>query len=183
MGIKLFGNFFEDYPVFAFLIKFNLFALPMYAAILLEFDFYILQQFTANIVYSLLQFLNFSPVIDGVMITIPVQNGTWAALMSSACTGWKSALLFLALVAATPGKSMHVKKIALIFVPIILVVNIIRIVFMFWVASADLAYFELAHSLIWSWGMIFTVFGLWILWMLKSTSESRVIVNQQKKPD
>ncbi len=158
------ASLFADHPVFAFLIKFNILAIPMYAAILLEFDFYILQQCTANVVYFLLQFFGFSPVIDGIMITIPVQNGTWAALINSACTGWKSVLLFLALVAATPKNN---KKTALIFIPVILLVNIIRIVFMFWVASVELAYFELAHTLIWSWGMIIIIISLWLLWMLK----------------
>ena len=157
----------KDYPVFAFLIKFNILAIPMYAAILLNFDFYILQKATADVVYFLLQVLGFSPVIDGIMITIPVQNGTWAALISSACTGWKSVLLFLALVAATPKNN---RRIALAFIPAILLVNIIRIVFMFWVASANLAYFELAHALVWSWGMLLVVIVLWLFWMLKISS-------------
>ena len=98
------------------------------------------------------------------MITIPVQNGTWAALINSACTGWKSVLLILALVAATPKNN---RRTALIFIPVILFVNIVRIVFMFWVASANLAYFELAHTLIWSWGMLLVVLGLWLFWLLK----------------
>ena len=171
MDLKLFNNY---HPVFTFLIKFNILALPMYLAILLEFDFYILQQATASIVYSLLQILGFSPTIDGIMITIPVQNGEWAAIINSACTGWKSVLVFLALVAATPkqtnaqGVSYSInKRIALLFVPIILIINIMRIVFMFWVASVDLAYFELVHTLVWSWGMILVIVGFWLLWVLK----------------
>ncbi len=169
----------NDYPVFVFFIKFNIFAIPMYAAILLEFDFYVLQQATANIIYSILSFLNFSPLINGLMITIPVQNGTWAAVIDSACTGWKSVLLFLALVAATPKranaqgasyhthKKMDIRLLALLFVPVILFVNIVRIVFMFWVASFDLAYFQFAHTVVWSWGMILVIVAFWLFWMLK----------------
>ena len=149
-------------PIFTFFIKFNLLALPLYIVSIINFDFYFIQSATANVVYYFLNILNFSPVIDGIMITIPVQNGAWAALINSACTGWKSALLFLALVFATPKNN---KRFALLFIPLIFAINIVRILFMFWVASFDLAYFELAHAIVWSWGMLLAVLALWIIWI------------------
>ena len=154
-----------------FLIKFNLLALPLYIVLALNFDFYALEKATASVVFYLLQALGFNPSISGIMITIPVQNGTWAAFINSACTGWKSAYLFFALVMATPLKK---KAVAMIFIPLIFLINIIRIIFMFWVAQQSIEYFDIAHALVWSWGMALLVLFLWLFWMRNQKFFSRI---------
>jgi exosortase/archaeosortase family protein len=151
-------------PAFSFLIKFNLLAIPLYVVLAANVQFYWLQAITADIVYLSLNFFGFSPAINGILISIPIQGGSWAGLINSACTGWKSAFLFFALVMASH-KKINKKLMAMIVIPTIFLVNVVRIVFMFWVAQTNLLYFEIIHSLLWSWGLVAIVLGLWVVWL------------------
>jgi len=162
MRIKKKGLF----SVVKFLIKFNLLAIPLYIVLALNIDFYWLEKITAGVVVILLKTIGLNPSINNIIITIPVQGGTWAAVINSACTGWKSAYLFFALVIAPP-YSLRSKAWAMVFLPLIMAANIARIVFMFWVASVDLSYFGIVHTIVWAWGMALLVLGLWVLWMCK----------------
>src|SRR3989338_6829650 len=154
------------FSVVKFLVKFNLLAIPLYIVLALNIDFYWLERMTAEIVFLLLKIIGLNPAISNIVITIPVENGTWAAVINSACTGWKSAYLFFALVAATP-YSLRSRAWEMVFLPLIMAANIARIVFMFWVASTNLSYFEVVHAVVWAWGMALLVVGLWALWLCK----------------
>lgn len=175
--LKSLNNYFKQYYIMRlkkkelfsavkFLVKFNLLAIPLYIVLALNIDFYWLEKMTAEIVFTLLRAIGLSPTINNIVITIPVQNGAWAAVINSACTGWKSAYLFFALVIAT-SHNLRSKAWAMAFLPLIMAVNILRIVFMFWVASVDLSYFEIVHAIVWAWGMTLLVIGLWVIWMYK----------------
>ena len=58
------------------------------------------------------------------------------------------------------------KLAGLLLLPIIFLVNLVRIVFMFFYVHAfDLANYQIVHAVIWSWGLILTVIALWLIWM------------------
>ena len=153
------------FNVFKFLVKFNLFAIPLYIILVLGWHFAELQQLTANITYGILNWAGASPSIDGYLISIPIKNGTWAALINWDCTGWKSILAFFALVMATD-LPMRRKMYGLLLVPLIYVINIFRIFFMFfYVRTFDLAHYEIVHAIVWSWGLILVILVLWIFWL------------------
>lgn len=155
------------YRLLKFFVKLNIFAVPLYIILLFNIQFYAAQLFTADIVSALLRATGFLAQQAGTMITIPIKNGEWAALITNDCIAWKGMLAFVALVFATDFPTRRKLK-AMAFVPLIYIANIGRIWFMFFYVSVyDLAYYELVHAMIWSWGLLFIVLGLWLLWMKK----------------
>lgn len=159
----------------AFLLKLNLFAVPLYAMLLLDLSFAPLQRVIADMTYSLLSAAGYNPAINDLLISVPIKDGSWAAVITWDCTAWKSMLAFFALIMSTnrttkvQGTSSQLKVKALglaIFLPLIFVANLARIFFMFfYVRTFDLAYYQLVHSIVWSWGMILAVLGFWFIWM------------------
>lgn len=58
------------------------------------------------------------------------------------------------------------KMLGMLLLPVIFVVNLARIIFMFlWVHWYDLANYKLVHAVVWSWGLILTILVLWVIWM------------------
>jgi exosortase/archaeosortase family protein len=157
----------ERYAQFlSFLIKLNIFAVPLYALLVSGVTFAPLQALIADITMSMLAMAGYSPAISDLLISIPIKNGSWAAYISWDCTAWKSLLAFFALTMAAP-RPNKAKAIGLaVFLPLIFAVNIARIFFMFlYVSTFDLAYYSVVHDVVWSWGMIFAVLALWLAWM------------------
>jgi exosortase/archaeosortase family protein len=153
------------FKLLKFLVKLNIFAIPLYIIILLDIQFYSAQLFTASAVAWLLQALGFNAVQAGTTITIPILNGHWSAVITNDCIAWKSILAFLALVFATDF-SLRKKTFALVFIPVIYVINLARIWFMFfYVSTFDLAFYGIVHAVVWSWGLLLITLALWLLWM------------------
>ncbi|MCX6815809.1 MAG: exosortase/archaeosortase family protein [Candidatus Aenigmarchaeota archaeon] len=147
-----------------FLIRLLVWAIPLYIILIFDLSLPQLQYAVANIVTYLLNLAGMHPVLNDLFISIPIKDGSWGAFINWDCTAWKSMLAFLALVMAVD-KGKKVKGLIL-FIPLIFIVNILRIFFMFYfVKTYDLAYFEIVHTLIWSWGLIFTVLIFWIIWL------------------
>ncbi|HLD39116.1 MAG TPA: exosortase/archaeosortase family protein [archaeon] len=148
-----------------FFVKFNLFAIPLYIILLSRFEWAWLEQFVVDIVTPMLQFLGLNPTTNGLMISIPIRDGSWAAVINWDCTGWKSMLAFFALVMAT-NFSLRRKLAGMVLIPVIFIVNLLRIVFMFfYVRTFDLANYQTVHAVVWSWGLIATIIVLWLLWL------------------
>lgn len=151
--------------ILRFFIKFNLFAIPLYIVLYEGWTLPVLQRFIADIVVSALTALGYSPSMHDLVISIPVMHGDWAAVINWDCTGWKSLIAYFALVMATDYPNKR-KALGLLLLPVIFVVNIIRVVFMFlYVKIFDLAHYQLVHSVVWSWGLILTILVLWLIWM------------------
>jgi exosortase/archaeosortase family protein len=147
-----------------FLIRLLVWAIPLYIILLLDLSLPQLQHFIADIVTYMLNLAGMHPVLKDLLISIPIRDGSWGAFINWDCTAWKSLLAFLALVMAVDKGDK--KKGLVLFLPLIFVINILRIFFMFWfVQTYDLAYFGLVHTLIWSWGMIFTILIFWVIWL------------------
>ncbi|MFC2143215.1 exosortase/archaeosortase family protein [Candidatus Aenigmatarchaeota archaeon] len=165
LEIRLKGKQKTYFRILVFLIKFNIFAIPLYIALWLNIQIFELQLITAQIVESLLLSSSIAAVRDGILISIPIVNGNWGAQIIWDCIGWKSFLAYLALVFATDF-SLKNKLKGLIFLPVISFVNIIRIWFMFYfVYNFGLTHYQAVHGIVWSWGLIITVVVLWSIWM------------------
>ena len=131
-----------------FLIRINVFAIPLYIVLFLGLYITQLQTIVANIEFYLLSSSGFSPSINGLFITIPIKGGSWGAFINWDCTAWKSMFAFFALVMATDYKLGSKLKGLAIFLPLIFIVNIARIFFMFYyVRTFDLAYYRLCMRL------------------------------------
>lgn len=151
--------------VLKFFIKFNLFAIPLYIILYESWTIPAFQQLVASITTYLLSSLGMNPTMNGLLISIPVLHGDWAAFISWDCTGWKSLLAYFALVMATDYPVKR-KLAGLLLLPVIFAINMLRIVFMFfYVRTFDLAHYQTVHAIIWSWGLIITIIALWLVWM------------------
>jgi exosortase/archaeosortase family protein len=149
-----------------FLVRFNIFAVPLYIILITGIKFEPLMQFTTYMAFELLRFTSIDAHLRNNIISVPVSNGNFGAYVSWDSTAWKSMLALAALVFATTFP-LRKKLMGLLLVPIVYLVNIVRIWFMFFIVTIDVSYFELAHITIWSWGLIFTILLLWALWMKK----------------
>ncbi len=161
-----------------FLIRLNIYAVPLYVILLLDLSLPGLQRIVADITFFLLDAAGLNPTINDLLISIPIKNGSWGAFINWDCTAWKSMLAFFALVMATEYKN-KLKGLA-IFIPLIFAVNIFRIFFMFfYVRTFDIAYYPVVHAIIWSWGMIFVILAFWIIWV-KKMSKKNVVARKRK---
>jgi len=161
------------YALLKFLVKFNLLAIPLYLVLALNVNIVELQLATAQIVEWLLHLSAVPAVRDGLLITVPVSGGFWAAEIVWDCIGWKSMLFFLALVFATDAP-MKKKRTALLFLPLIVLVNIARIWFLlYYVATFGLAHYALLHAVLWSWGLLLTVIVFWLIWLRYARNKAR----------
>lgn len=147
-----------------FLARLLLFSLPMLLLVATGYEFAPLMDATHFLALALLQATNVPVVSEGALITVPVESGTWAAYVSWDSSGWKSLLLFFALVAATDAP-LRRKLEGLMLLPIIYAANVVRVWFMFFfVHNYGLDYYDLLHGTLWSWGMIVAVLALWLFW-------------------
>ncbi len=153
------------FRILKFIVTFNIFAAPLYFILLTGWTLAELQILVRDVTAWLLTSLGLNPSVQDLIISIPVKNGEWAAFINWDCTGWKSMLAFFALVMATD-HGLRRKALGLLLIPLIFVINIVRIVFMFvYVKTFDLAYYQIVHTLIWSWGLILVILALWFVWM------------------
>ena len=120
---------------------------------------------TTDLSFGLLDIVGIPAQRIGPMIQIPVENGFFGAFIDWDCTGWKSMFALFALIFATD-YPIRKKLYGLLLLPVIYLINLIRITFMSWfISNYDLAYYEIVHATIWSWGMIAAILILWVLWM------------------
>ena len=151
--------------VLRFFIKFNLFAIPLYIILYEGWTLVELQVIVKNFAVWILTVAGLNPNVHELLISIPVRNGSWGAVISWDCTGWKSLLAFFALVMATDYPNKR-KLAGLLLLPIIFAVNLLRVAFMFFYVNAfDLANYQIVHAVIWSWGLILTIIVLWLIWI------------------
>lgn len=103
--------------------------------------------------------------IDAHVEGFTIYSPGFAVEVIPACTGLLPALLFLAAVFAYPCKvKMKIVGIA-IGLPTIFVVNLIRMVSLFYVGLYLPKAFEQVHLLVWQPLMILTVVAIWLLWV------------------
>jgi len=149
-----------------FLVKFNLFALPLYAILLSGYQSAEVVELTAQFVQSLLTAFNIPFERAGLLFSIAVANGNWGAVINWDCVGWKSLLAVFALVMATDYPMKKKLRGLAVLLPAVYIANLLRIVFLIWFVSAyDIAYFAIVHAIVWSWGLIFLILASWALWM------------------
>ena len=84
-----------------------------------------------------------------------INIGIWIFIVSA----------LFALIIATPF-AMKKKLWGLLLIPVVYLINILRIVFMYWfVRSYGLEHYNLVHGTLWSYGLIGVILILWLLWI------------------
>ena len=147
-----------------FITRFLVLSIPLYIVMLAEWQVNQLISLTDVLSRQLLSVTGIKYGVINNLITLPVDNGTWAAFINWDCTGWKSMYAFFALVFASPVE-MRKKLWALLLLPVIYSINLGRIWFMFFIASVDLSLFPIIHAVVWSWGLVAVVLLFWLAWL------------------
>ncbi len=147
-----------------FIVKLNVFLIPLYVMIYYRIDFTWLENVITRSVVGLLRASGIWATYFGNFISVPTPTGSFGGFITWDCTGWKSIIVFLALVFATPS-SWTKKLFSLVYTPFIMLINIFRIWFMFaYVHVFGLQNYDYIHHTLWSYGMVMFVILFWFAW-------------------
>lgn len=152
--------------VFSFLIRFNILLIPFYAIIYFDINFYSIQIALTNFLALILKSLNYKVSTSNFFLF--VGDSGYPIDISRDCVGWKSSYSLFALVFATPGDRMKKLKFLSIWIPVLLVINIFRVVITLLVGlNLGIQYLEIIHKFLWEQVMIVSLLAIWYLWLRK----------------
>lgn len=110
----------------------------------------------------LVEFLGFNAFVEhGTFINI---EGKRLSIVSE-CTSISYILIFASAVIAYPASFKKKLSGILMGVPIIVVLNLLRIVFLGWLGGNHPEYFNLFHEYLWEGGFLFLVLLIWVIWL------------------
>jgi exosortase/archaeosortase family protein len=145
-------------------MSFPLYLIPLYPAFL-----YPLQEAVAESSHATLLLFGFPAERDGLFITL-TSGEQFGVFIGPDCTGWKSAVLLIALIIAPMGVPWRKRVVGMALgLPALYAANIARVAT---VASAGAGIGEgtasLLHDFLWQWGLTAAVLSLWICFLLYS---------------
>lgn len=157
------------WEIFVFLLRFNLLALPLHFFIWLNFNSMPLQEINSILLDKIMSFSSIDYVKDGIYFMINTESGKITAEISKDCVAWKSFLALFGLIFAVRKVKLRKRIYGLLLgLPLIFIGNIIRLYTTFYItAIKGTNIFELVHSFLWQWGLIFLVIGIWYFWLDK----------------
>ena len=126
---------------------------------------------TAHIVSSLLNATGIQNTVDYNIIKL--RNDTWN--VTSECTAVNAVFLYISFLLAY-SSTFRSKAVGLIIgIPLIMVVNILRLVVLGWVTEYWPKYSHLFHDYVWETIFLFFIVTLWFIWI-------NLVVNREKTP-
>lgn len=153
-----------------FLLKFNVFAIPLYLFSYLNFSFLQLQSFLASSISKILSFLGYQAFSENFFITLAHSYEMAKIEINFDCTGWKSMLLLTALTFATPSEIFKKTKFLLISLPFLFSLNFVRILTtLIFSLHFGFDYLSIIHTFLWREGLIFAAILIWYIWLRKKT--------------
>ncbi len=135
-----------------------------------------IQEIIASQVSSMLSLMNVPHSHEYFHIFMKVDNSMYDLAIDRDCIGWKSCLLFFALVFAVPSIPLKKRILGiLIFSPILYIVNIARLATTFYLGYIYGAkVLDVVHEYLWREGLAFFVFLSWILWLKYIVGETKI---------
>lgn len=104
--------------------------------------------------------------------TVISHPGGFAYEITYRCTGFLPVAFLTASILASPG-SLQRKVVGLaVGVPVLIGLNLTRLVHLFYVGVHNRAAFHVAHTLLWEGCLILAILGLWLGWMRWSESRA-----------
>lgn len=152
--------------VFFFLVKFNLLLIPFYAIVYFDVSFYPLQIAFTNFIAGILRLLKYKVSTSGFFLFLG--ENEYPIDISRDCIGWKSSYSLFALVFATRGRVKDKLKFLAVWIPFLLVFNVIRVLtvmisgFIF-----GFQYLEFIHTFLWQGVVILVLLLVWYIWLKK----------------
>lgn len=154
-----------------FLIKFGAASLPLYLIYYSNWNFRFLENSEAFLANLLLKAFQFETGLVKVIspdtgFKIPaIRIGKAIIGIDRPCTGYRSYFAFLGLVFATPNINRKRKiKGVIIGAFAIYLINILRIFITGVIGFYSPQSLDWVDGLLWGWGLIFVVLGLWLAW-------------------
>ncbi len=118
---------------------------------------------TARMTLALIHWAGMDAVREVTVISHP---SGFAYEIYYRCTGFLPVAFLAVSVLAYPGRLQFKLMGLAIGVPVLLVLNLIRLVHLFYIGVQKPAFFDLAHKVIWEGLIILAVFGLWLGWAI-----------------
>jgi exosortase H (IPTLxxWG-CTERM-specific) len=139
-----------------------------------------LTMLTARATFALLQSSGIEVARFGAVISHP--DG-FAYEVYYRCTGFLPVAFLTVSILAYPG-TLRRKIVGLALgMPILVGLNIIRLIHLFRIGVYHPATYDLAHKVLWEGFVILAVFGLWLGWRWWSDSESEGLVEAEANPE
>ncbi len=138
-------------------------AIPFYAAIEFSNRFGIFKEFqllVAEQTVSLLRAFGFAASADGWLI----RTTNSIIEIVPECTAWRDMVAFLALTLAVPSVKPLKRFRALLFIPVIYGVNLVRLTTTVAAVTAKPEWGEVVHNVLWREGMLLFILLLWVYW-------------------
>ena len=131
---------------------------------------------TAYITLVLVHGLGIDAVQYGTVLAHP--NG-FAYVVIYSCTGFLPVIMFIGCVVAYPG-TWRAKCVGIAFgVPLVWMINLLRLVHLFYLGVYNPQMFALAHEVVWQGILAMTFIALWLSWIC--WSEKRVTQLQHRR--
>jgi exosortase/archaeosortase family protein len=152
--------------ILIFVIKLDLFLIPLFFLLQANLSYEPLQNFLATFITKTLNFFGYKATVDGHYITATFRESIEVIDINMDCTGWKSAYMLLALAVATPFSWKKRLKFLILSIPVIFIINYVRIVSTIaYTQKFGIQYLEVVHNLLWREGLVLAVLAIWILWL------------------
>jgi exosortase/archaeosortase family protein len=120
-----------------------------------------LERLTAAVTSGLLRAVGVEAVRAGRVV---YDARTFGFEISLGCTGLVPAAMLATAIAAYPATARHRLYGILVGVPLLLLVNLARLVHLFIVGSRWPGWFDIMHRVIWEAVMVLAVIGCWLFW-------------------
>ena len=154
--------------VLVFLVRIILLSLPLYLILWANPSFDSLRYAVRDNALFAANAAGVEADVDEFVLNLNTVDGPVSIDIAADCTGWKSAVAYLALLLAVPGVSNRKRLIGLIGIPVLYAVNVARIAFLLWaVVNMGFGYFQVFHEYLWKLGLSFAVLIVWYAWLTK----------------
>lgn len=158
-----------------FFFRFSILVLPLHFLLWANWDVYFLQKQLAGGVAVAMRLLGVSVRQDHHFL---IFAGWGTVEIIKDCLGWKSVMALFGLIFAVDKINMKERVKGLVLGIVLLILgNYLRLVTTFYAVVAWGANFQVIHSFLWRWGLMFLILGYWTLWFkkfrAKTNSKSR----------
>ena len=130
---------------------------------LFEDSFGFLKKWTAEITASVSHFFGLEITVQDNLLLL--KNTTFEIIQE--CTGLFAIMIYVSCVLAYPTKLVKKGEGILLGIPLIFLLNIIRMVFLVYIGNHHYNLFEYVHSYLWQGTFIIVVILLWFIWIEK----------------
>jgi len=156
------------YRVVVFLLRFLLLAVPAYLLFKAGIDFTRAQELVASQTAWLLNQFGIHAATNSYLI---MTKGVYFEIVE-ACTAWRDAIGLIALVVAVPGVAFSKRLWSILGLPVIYIVNILRLATTIAIGNYYPSLLVLAHDVLWKFFSAIFIVIIWAAW-LKWAPEGR----------